>query len=702
MAKLRACPPRRLLDQNQENVMRRKFLTLCHSRPSNAIALRGEGNPGGKTALGLTIWIPFPRALRALAGDDKWGRLAIVAAIAATPALADTSYEPETVVVTATRTEQKREVTGSSVSVIGADDLANQQTVAVTDILSQTPGLTVVRNGGAGQTTTISIRGAESGQTLALIDGVRINDPSSTDDQAVLGDVLVNSIARIEVLRGPQSTLYGSDAIGGVIDIITRRGGDAPFGVTASAEGGSFDTWHLNAGANGTLSALDYGAGLNWFDSGGTSAADENNGNREADGTRNLGATLNTRYRVSDALSVDLRGYYTQSHTAIDGYPPPAYSFRDDAEFGAASLVSGYAGVDLALFGGAFRNRLAYIATESNRKFFGAFDFLTNAFSPAENFFAKGDAQRVEYQGTYDFNEDDQLTFGAETQRTALSTQSLQYDPGPTRGERRTTGYYAQMQSRLFDQLTLTGGVRLENDDEFGTHTAVKLAAAWQIPGSGTTLRAVYGDGFKAPSLYQLFSQYRNPFHALKPESASGWEVGADQTFLGERARAALTLFERHTSNQIDFVSTATPPFGYYENIDRTRARGIEVEFDAHLTDTLGLSADYTYLDAADRLTGNALARRPEHSASGSVTWQALPQLTLGAAAVFTGARFDDAANLTRLDGSTTVNLFGSYRVFAGTELFARVENLFDDDSEPLLGYGRPGRAVYGGVRTAF
>jgi vitamin B12 transporter len=283
-----------------------------------------------------------------------------------------------------------------------------------------------------------------------------------------------------------------------------------------------------------------------------------------------------------------------------------------------------------------------------------------------------------------------------------LSTQSLEFDPGPTTGHKRTNGYYAQWQSTLFDQLTLTGGARLEDDSEYGTHTSLKLAGAWNIPGWATTLRANYGDGFKAPTLYQLFSQYKNPFHALKPESAKGWEIGADHQFLDNRLRASLTYFERHTHNLIDFISTASPPFGYYENLDRTRASGIETEIEAKLSDTLSFSVDYTNLTAKNQLTGTELARRPHNSASGTVTWLPLPKLTLGTSVIFVGPRFDDAGNFRPLGSNTTVNLFGSYAATDQIEVYTRAENLFDEDNEPVFGYGRMGLAVYGGLRAAF
>ncbi|HEX4294118.1 MAG TPA: TonB-dependent receptor [Rhizomicrobium sp.] len=617
-------------------------------------------------------------------------------------AVADTIYDPETVVVTATRTPQPVNVTGESVSVITGSDLQTQQIDVMTDALAELPGVVVNRNGGIGQTSTVSIRGAESGQTLVLVDGVRINDPSSPDGEAVLGDLLVNDTDHVEVLRGPQSTLYGSDAIGGVVDIFSKRGGAAPFSVNASAEGGSFDTWHLNAAANGTQGGFEYGAAVNYLDTGGISAADSRNGNAETDPYRNLGATLNTRVHLSDILSVDLRGYYTDSHVDFDGFPPPDFTFRDDPEFGTASLVAGYAGVNLTLLDGRLQNRVAFIGSESNRKDFGEFDFFTNAFSPTENFFARGDAQRFEYQGIFDVDKTNQLVFGAETERVSMSTQSLEFDPGPTHGSKRISGYYAQYQSTLFDQLTLTGGARLDDDSAFGTHTSVKLAGAWNIPGWDTTLHANYGDGFKAPTLYELFSQYKNPFHALKPETAQGYEIGADRMFLDNRVRASLTWFERHTGNLIEFVDTSSPPFGYYENVERSRARGIETEVEAKLTDTLSVSADWTNMSSKDLTTGLDLARRPDNTASGTVTWMALDKLTLGGSVVFMGTRYDNGGNFTQDQANTTANLFGSYVVFDMTEVYARVENLLDQDEEPVAGYGRMGRAVYGGVRTAF
>ena len=625
--------------------------------------------------------------------------LLLSAACLTTPALANDAT-PETVVVTATRTPQPIDKTGQSVTVITAADLKTQQTDVLTDILAETPGLMVNRNGGTGQPTSISLRGAETGQTVVLIDGVRLNDPSATDEGAILSDVLVNNIDRVEILRGPQSTLYGSDAIGGVVNILSKRGGDAPFGGTASAEGGSFDTFHLNAAANGTTDNVEYGAALNWFDTGGISAADSRNGNTEADGYENFGATFNTRAHFGQDWSLDLRGYYTHGHDDFDdNYPPPNYQISDSAANNTNELFAGYAGVNANF--GMLQNRVAFIATRGTRDYFDSASDTIHL-----NYDYEGSASRFEYQGIVDFNADNQLTFGAETEERSFRNDNFGinalYSPPVQLGHDRVSSGYGQYQTTLFDQLTLTGGVRYDDDAEFGGHTSLKFAGAWNIPGWDTTLRANYGDGFKAPSLYELYSQYKNPFHNLKPETAEGWEVGADHTFLDGGLRTSLTYFERHTHNQIDFISTFTPPYGYYENLDRTRASGIEAEIAAKLGDTLTLSADYTNLTAKNVLTGTELARRPHNSASGTLTWLPLPKLTLGTSVIFVGDRFDDGGNFVPLASNTTVNVFGSYAIMDRLELFGRVENLFDERSEDVYGYGRMGLAAYGGLRAAF
>lgn len=636
---------------------------------------------------------------------------ALAALMLTTSALAqDLNTSTEQIVVTATRTAQPTERTGESVSVIGTDELSAQQIAVVSDALAQVPGVMINREGGVGQPTTISIRGADAGQTLVLVDGVRINDPTSTDDEALLGDLLANNIRQIEVLRGPQSTLYGSDAIGGVANILTRLGGDSPFAANATAEGGSFDTLHLNAGANGTVGDLDYGAAANFFHSNGISSADSRyDNNWETSHYTNFGLTENARLRLDDRFSVDLRSYFTSSRYDFDNnYLPPLYLLSDSSDYGTNQLAAGYLGVNADFFNGRFHNRLAIIGSDSDRVTYPT-------PGQPDDFFALGGVERLEYQGIVDVNDANQATFGAEDQRSDMATGTggaYGFTPR-VKGSDQIGSIYGQWQSMLFDQLTVTGGIRFDHDHEFGDHVSLKAAGAWSLLDGATVLRANYGDGFKAPTLYELFSEYSNPFTALRPEIAHGWEVGADQLLFDGRIRTAVTYFERLTADQINFFDCFSPSSGpgcaerylvggYYYNVDRSRAEGVEAEASAKLTDTLQAKLSYTNMTAINLADRTDLLHIPNLTADASLTWTPTADISLGGTIGFVGKRWDDAANTVPLSSNTLVNFFGSYNLTGSLQLFARMENAFGIRYEPVYGYGAPGRAIYAGVRANY
>jgi vitamin B12 transporter len=639
---------------------------------------------------------------------------AIAGAYAQTPpptdAGGDSSLDP--LVVTATRTAQPLDRTGSSMSVITGTDLDTRQLLFVSDALAQTPGLSVNREGGPGQITSVFIRGAEAGESLVLVDGIRINDPSAPDGSAVLGDLLVSNVDHIEVLRGPQSTLYGSDAIGGVVNVLTQRGGSQPLAGSLDGQWGTYDTNRLNGAVHGTVDEIEYGGAVNYYDTRGISAACACDGNTEPDGYRNLGATANLRWHASDVISVDLRGFYTKSHTDIDGYPPPNYNFQDDPEFGRDQLLAGYAAVTGSWLNGQVTQRVAIVGSDSDRRFYGI--FAPNApytFTPTENFYAEGGSTRLEYQGVIEADATDELTYGAETQLSTINTASTpsNTDPiigPPTTGRDRLTGYYGQWQSTLAQSLTLTGGLRYDKDELFGSHTSLKLAGAWSLGDGSTVLRANYGDGYKAPTLYEQFSSYSNPFAALVPEKAVGWEAGFDHDMLDKKLRASVTYFSRSEHDLIDYDDCFTNdpgcvlrPYGYYYNVDRAHVRGIETGLLGHPAEGWSAWLNYTNLRAIDELTGLTLARRPHVTDNAGLSWSSKSGTSLGASYGFVGARFDDAANTTPLESSENVSLFGSIGLGSALQLTARVDNLFKNRSEPAAGYSYMGDACYVGLR---
>ena len=326
-----------------------------------------------------------------------------------------------------------------------------------------------------------------------------------------------------------------------------------------------------------------------------------------------------------------------------------------------------------------------------------------------------GEAHRVEYQSTVQFSRGDQLTFGAEYQRISFAGTSFSSFAPPTvdKGASHVGSFYAQYLTTLFNQLTLSGGMRYDNDAEFGGHVSGKATAAWAINDGTTILHANYGDGFKAPTLFEQFSEFSNPFHALAAEAAQGWETGVDQKLLEGRVFLRAVYFDRHTADQIDFFvpdcSVVPPPeickirpFGYYDNIKRTRAHGFEFEATAQLLESLALNGALTQMTATDETTGLDLQRRPHLTASATATWTPVADWSAGATLVYVGRRFDSAGEVHPLSSNAVANVFASHRLNSALELFGRVENLFDARYESVFGYGAPGRAAYIGVRVTY
>jgi len=608
------------------------------------------------------------------------------------------------IVVTATRTEQSADEVGQALSIIDAEAIRRRQTDVVVDLLRTLPGVSFTRNGGVGTTTSVYVRGAESDQTVALIDGVKLNDPSSPGGGFNFGNLLVGNIARIEVLRGSQSVLWGSQAIGGVVNITTLEPTDV-LAANARAEYGWRGTRELVGNISEKFGPASVSVGAGDFRTHGISSFSEDRGGAERDGYHNFGAHAKVKVDVTDAVSFDVRGWYSNGKVDLDGFPAPSYSLGDTNEYSRTKELVGYTGLNAALLDGRFHNRIGVAHTETRRNNYDPEGFIFETFD------SNGRNTRFEYQGIFDVTETVRTTFGAESERSKFVTSSF---GGPaTRGEARINSGYAELLVKPFTGLTTTVGVRHDDHDEFGGKTTKAASAAWTPNENVTIVRASYSEGFKAPTPYQLQSEYGNAL--LNPESARGWDAGVTQRFFDRKVEVAATLFQRTSHDLINFVSCIAPfsgictdrPFGTYDNVSRARSEGVELTALVTPIDALIVQANYTNTKSEDRSRdsatfGNALVRRPRETSSALVDYAWRFGLETGLTFTHTGSTFDDASNTRRVEGYDVVDLRVAYPFMNNFEVQARIENLLDEDYETVYRYGAPGRASYVGVRFSY
>lgn len=629
------------------------------------------------------------------AGLDQQAAAPSVADRTASTALAD-------IVVTANRSAQEIDKVGPSVTVLTQAALEAAQATAVPDVLATTPGISFTRNGGVGNVANINIRGAEGYHTVLLIDGVKMNDPSTTQGGVNFSNVLVGDVGRIEVLRGAQSTLWGSQAIGGVINIITAEPTEA-FQGNLSAEVGARGTQYYRGAVGGSNERLSWRFAANRYETEGLSTFSTGT---EDDGYSNTSLSGRLNYKLSEAVSLDLRTVWTDGKNDFDAYN------GDSLDYGTTEELVSYAGVNFDLLDGRLRNRIGYAYTDTQRENFNPLRTIETS-----TFEAKGENTRLDYQGSFAFTEELTTTFGIETERAEMRTRSPSNSTvKPPFGTGRTDldSAYVQFQWTALPSLHLTAGVRYDDHAQYGNHTVGQLAAAWTLNEGDTVLRASWGQGFRAPGLYELYSEYGNL--TLQPEEFNSWEVSVQQKLL-ENASVAVTYFNRAADNEIRYNGCSfetTDPFcaidgtsrwGYYANVQKTEAQGVEVSGTVDLTPSLRVAANYTWTDATTASgvnNGKHLTRRPEHMANLSADYTFANGLKSGVAVRYSGETFTNDANTGALAAYTLVDLRVSYPINDKLELYGRVENLFDEQYEVVPNYGTAGRSAFGGVRFRF
>ncbi|HYD24013.1 MAG TPA: TonB-dependent receptor [Croceibacterium sp.] len=576
--------------------------------------------------------------------------------------------------------------TGQSVTAFTREEIDSVQGADLTRLLERAPGVSASRNGGPGNFTALRVRGAEGEQLLVLVDGVRVADPAAPGGGFDLGNLLMGNLAKVELLRSSNSTIWGSQALGGVLAVTT--GGD--YGVSASGEYGAHDSVYGRAG--GAFAAgparLDLRAAQ--LDSDGFSAAAAG---AEADGFRQSELAGRATVALARGVSAFASGRYADGRVEIDGFPAPLFALADTAEFQDTRQLSGAAG--LGYSGRALDVRATLSAADTER------DNFDPAVGPAPGYTTDGTSERAELRGRWRFADGLALDFGGEREWLRFSTL---FDP-----VRRTAiaGGYAQLDYEG-GPLHLAAGLRRDAHRDFGGEWSLGADAVYRFA-EHWRVTASYGEGFKAPTLFQLHSDFGNA--ALQPERSRSYDLGVGYEAYPVRLKA--TAFRRDTRGLIGFVSCfgtsggicAGRPFGTYDNIGRARAQGLELEAKATLRERLTLGAAYTWLGAEDRTPGaanrgNALPRRPRHALTASLDWAATDRLSLGADLRAVSRSFDDAANAVRLGGYQVLTLRGEWTASDRVALFARVENAGDERYQTAAGYATPGRGAYLGARV--
>ncbi len=605
-----------------------------------------------------------------------------VASIAALPAPAWAEGDDADIIVTASGITQPRDEAGQAISVIDTARLDTLQSATIADALRTLPGVAVAQRGPVGSQTSIFLRGGNSAQTLVLVDGVRINDPSSPNGAFDFGALQTGNFGRIELLRGANSVIWGSQAIGGVISLTSLAPTDA-LAVRAVAEGGSWSTLRTSANLGGTSGALRGSIGGGYYRTSGISAL---TGGSERDGFASYSANGRLDIALGDNAGIDLRGFYNRGRVEYDS----PFGLGGDAlpESRNRQFV-GYVGAHATMFGGLLINRIAFTRTDIDRLGTDPVAFSFN------NFDVSGSIDRYTYQGDLRASDAVTLVFGAEHEETRTSTSFE--GAAPDLAHNRVTGGYAQLIVRPLRGLTLTGGVRHDDYSDYGGQTSFAANAAFTPNGGATLLRASYAEGFRAPTLSEGQPPFGNP--ALRPETAVNVDIGIEQKLLDDRAVIGVTWFRR-TSDDLIAFSFAT---FQSENIDRARASGVEVELALRPTDRIDVRASWSRIDAINRSRGaafgNRLALRPQDNVTLTADWATPWGVKLGTSINLVGDSFDDAANSVRLDGYALVALRAALPLGSGLEAFARVENLFDEYYTAVASYATYGRGAFAGVR---
>lgn len=583
----------------------------------------------------------------------------------------------DTIVVTGTRLEQTAAEAGSTIRIIDAARIETLGFDQALDAIANAPGVTINQNGAFGGIATVSIRGASSDQTLVLIDGVSVNDTTSPGGGFDFSRLDTENIERIEILSGPQSTLWGTDAIGGVVSIVTKRPREGLSG-SLFGQAGSFGSFRGGASVSHAGERGNVRLAATQLSSDGISKADERNGNTEDDGFDSLSLAAHGGFNLPGGARIDASMLRNDAKTEFDSYSFGAQgSIGDGDEVSETQELSANLSLTAPLLDGRFENFLMLGRAEIDRN---------NATNGSPSFDAQGERTLFRYQGTLAIDARNTLAAGVEREESTanLDRSSL-------------SGLFALYEFRPLDTLNLTAGVRSDNHDRFGSDTTARFAAAWRLS-SGLTLRGSWGEGFKAPTIFQSTFFCCGAVaanEALRPERSEGIDVGLDWRSADGRGQAGITLFQQDTEDLIVFSFGV----GGYENVAEVDSEGVEVSARWAITRSLELHADYAWIRATQG-DGTRLRYLPRHSGDLALGFDP-PGPFSGSLLVRYNGRETDRAGID-VDDWTRLDVNARYALSERFELYARIENVLDTHYQQVLGYGTPGRSGSVGARWRY
>lgn len=621
------------------------------------------------------------RFTRALAQSTALTSVAVAVTFAsparAQDALAGDGLDLGTITVSANQQETETARSGSTVEVVEEEEIRAAGEVPVAEFLDSLPGISVSSNGPVGTQTTLRIRGAAGYYVGVYVDGIEVTDPSNTQISFDWANLMTSDLCRIEVLKGAQSALYGSEAVAGVINITTNRASEPGVANRFAVELGSYNSAKLSFNSSWLGENGSFAATLSRVSTDGFSAADENDGNTEDDGLVATRLSFAGEYDVTDVLTLGGAGFWQYSDGEFDasggGPGGDAANYSLSEEYGARAFA---------------RLEQGAVEHEVSAQYY-AIDRTSHDGLYGDTLYT-GDRSSVAYLGGTSLGPAVDLSFGADaTWETFNST----YNDGAY----ELYGVFAETSWAPSDQLDVVASLRHDEHSDYGGHTTGRLSVAYR-PTEDLILRFATGTGFRAPSLYELYSPYGDP--DFQPEESVTYELGAEKRF-GADAFVKATLFRTEITDQIVYNFSS---WSYEQQSGTSEMQGVELSTGMALTPSLRLRGNYTYTEAEDA-TDRRLARVPQHDLNLSLAADLTADLTATLSVQHVADTVDGIGSPpveVDLPDYTLVNLGMGYALNDATTAYFRVENLFDEQYQRAHGYGTSDRAFYFGVRGSF